>query len=184
MRKNKKKGVIRDLGTSRYQKMKREVKAHILREERTNRRLQGSFAYKMVNAGKKYDDWFLDPILGMISPTVGDVVSALAVLPALYVAVFKIKSFKLAVAIAFVTVIDVLCGLIPGVGDVVDALHKSNKKAGRWIAGYLEDDEKTRREVNRHFWVLGGIIIIIVLIVALFFTAIVNLMLWLGSFIW
>ena len=178
------KAVISESRASRYKRIMGRVRHHVVREERENERLRGATSFKLVNWAKKYDDWFLDPILGMISPTFGDVVSAAAVLPALYVAVFKIKSFRLAVAIVFVTIIDILVGLIPGIGDIVDAFHKSNKKAGRWVSGYLDNDSKTIREVNRYvLW--GGLFIfaILVLIVA-FFALIVRFIIWIGSLIW
>lgn len=178
------KAVISESGSFRYKRRMEKVRHHIVREEREKEKLRGATSFKLVNWAKKYDDWFLDPILGMISPTFGDVISAAAVLPCLYVAIVKIKSFRLAVAIVFVTIIDILVGLIPGIGDIVDALHKSNKKSGRWVAGYMDNDPKTIREVNRYVLWGGLLILAIIIFVVAFFALIVRFILWIGSLIW
>ena len=112
-------------------------------------RLTGSSPYQLVKLAKKYDDWFLDPFVGFVLPAAGDVISAAAIFPALYIAAFKIRSFKLSFAIIYVCIFDLLIGVIPIAGDIIDAFYKSNKMAARWIVGYLENDAQVKKQVNR-----------------------------------
>ena len=163
--------VLKVVNISSYMRIRAQVEARKQREEKERQHLESAPSFKFVLWSKKYDDWFLDPIVGFVFPGYGDVVSAVASLASIYFAAFRLRSFKLAFAIYFITVVDVLCGLIPFVGDFVDALYKSNKRAARWIVGFMEKDPETLSEINRHaLW--GGIIlaILIIVFVALFST--------------
>lgn len=154
---------------SAFQGMTQKVEAYFKEEEQYTENILESSSFNLVYMAKKYDDWFLDPFVGMIIPGVGDLISSIAVLPALYVAMFKIKSFKLTFAIFYITVLDVLCGIIPGLGDIVDAFYKTNKKAARWIVGYVEGDPATISEINRSAkWGSVMLVVLGVLIWALF----------------
>ena len=86
-------------------------------------------SFRLCWMAKKYDDWFLDPLVGFIIPGVGDIISSAATFPAVYVALFKIRSLKLTMAILATMVLDLLCGLVPGIGDLCDAFYKSSKIA-------------------------------------------------------
>lgn len=141
--------VFEKIDISEFQEMTKEVEKYFEEEEGFSDDVMNSTAFNLVYYAKKYDDWFLDPIVGMIIPGLGDIISSLAATPALYVAMFKIKSFKLSLAIFYITVLDVLCGIIPGVGDVVDAFYKANKKSARWIVGFVEGDPDTISQVNK-----------------------------------
>lgn len=129
-------------------------------------RLSKSMGYKYVWLAKKYDDWFLDPLVGFFIPEVGDLISSIAILPAFYIALFKIRSVKLAFAILIIGTIDLLVGAIPTIGDVIDAFYKANKKAARWIVGYVENDPDVKEEVNKT--VLWGSIAVVFLIVLIY----------------
>ena len=141
-------------------------------------KLSRSKAYKYVWMAKKYDDWFLDPIVGFFLPAFGDALSSAAILPAFYIALTKIRSVKLAYAILIIGAIDLLVGAIPTVGDVIDAFYKANKKAARWIVGFVEKDPYVNDEVNQTvIWGTVGLAILIGLIY-LCFSMIMNLYHW------
>ena len=141
-------------------------------------KLSRSTAYKYVWIAKKYDDWFLDPIVGFFLPAFGDALSSAAILPAFYIALTKIRSVKLAYAILIIGAIDLLVGVIPTVGDVIDAFYKANKKAARWIVGFVEKDPYVNDEVNQTvIWGTVGLAILIGLIY-LCFSMIMNLYHW------
>lgn len=153
--------VFEKIDISEFEEMTKDVEKYFAEEERFSDSLMNSTAFNLVYYAKKYDDWFLDPIVGMIIPGVGDIISSLAVLPSMYVAIFKVKSFKLSLAIFYITVLDILCGIIPGLGDIVDAFYKSNKKAARWIVGYLEGDDETISQINKSAaW--GSVMLVII----------------------
>ena len=170
--------VFEKIDTSKFQKMSEEVDKYFEEEENFNDSIVNSSAFNLVWMAKKYDDWFLDPIVGLIIPGVGDIISSLAALPALYVAMFKVKSFKLTLAIFYITVLDILCGIIPGVGDVVDAFYKANKKSARWIVGYVEGNQNTISEVNKSAAWGSVMLIIIGVLLWLLFSAIVEIFHW------
>ena len=161
--------VFEKVDISEFQEMTKEVEKYFEEEDRFSDDVMNSTAFNLVYIAKKYDEWFLDPIVGMVIPGLGDIISSLAAMPALYVAMFKIKSFKLSLAIFYITVLDVLCGIIPGVGDVVDAFYRTNKKAARWIVGFVEGDPATISQVNKSAaWGSVMLVVIGVLIWALY----------------
>ncbi len=141
--------VIKTLDMSSYQEMMKEAQLHFEEEAHQQETLSESKAFSLVYAAKKYDDYLLDPAIGFFIPAFGDMLSSLVTFPALYVAIFKLKSLKLTVAIFYVMAIDLLCGLVPVVGDMVDIFHKSNKIACRLIVGYMEKDPETMKEINK-----------------------------------
>ena len=173
--------VFERVDISTFEDMTKAVEEYYREESRYTDNILESNAYKLVYMAKKYDDWFLDPIVGLVIPGVGDFISSIAAMPALYTAAFKIKSFKLTIAILYITVLDIICGVIPGVGDVVDAFYKSNKKACRWIVGYVEKDPDTISEVKRSAaWGSVMLIVIGILIWALF-SVIISIFHWFAN---
>ena len=168
---------------SHFEQELKEVERLYEEEDKFNEDVINSTSFNFVYLAKKYDDWFLDPIVGFIIPGLGDVISSVVVMPALYVALFKVKSFKLFFAILYITVLDVLCGIIPCVGDIVDAFYKTNKKAARWIVGYIEGDSDTISEINKSAaWGSVMLIIIGVLIWALY-SVLVSVYNWFANLI-
>lgn len=161
--------VFETVDLSGFEDRTQTVEAYYEEEKYYTENILESSSFKMVYYAKKYDDWFLDPIVGIVIPGVGDIISSIAALPALYVAMFKVRSFKLSLAIFYITLLDVLCGIIPGVGDIVDAFYKTNKKAARWLVGYVEGDQDTISEINKSAaWGSVMLIVLGVLIWALF----------------
>lgn len=173
--------VFERVDISTFQDMTKAVEEYYTEESKYTKNILDSNAYKLVYMSKKYDDWFLDPIVGLIIPGVGDFISSIAAMPALYTAAFKIKSFKLTIAILYITVLDIICGVIPGVGDVVDAFYKSNKKACRWIVGYVEKDRDTISEVKRSATWGSFMLIVIGFLIWALFSVIISIFEWFAN---
>lgn len=153
--------VIKTVDTKDYQEMLDEVNKQLEEDSQQAETLASSTSFNLVYMAKSYDDWFLDPIVGFFIPGVGDIISSLAILPALYVATFKLRSIRLVLAILSAAILDILAGLIPFAGDIVDAFYKSNKIACRLIVGYVEEDEDTMSEINKRA-VWGAIFLAII----------------------
>lgn len=173
--------VLKRVDLTKYSKMYEAVEKHFeqLGEEREN--LVESSSFNMVLLAKKYDDYLLDPLVGLILPGFGDFISSLAALPALHVALFKLRSVKLTIAILYVTMLDALCGVIPIAGDVIDFFYKSNKKACRWIVGYINEDPETMSEINKaSTW---GVVVLAVLgfIIYVLYSLIMSIYHWIFS---
>lgn len=154
--------VVELVDSNSYDRNAASVDRYLQDEAYMMDKLSRSTAYKYVWIAKKYDDWFLDPIVGFFLPEFGDILSSIAILPAFYIALNKIKSIKLAYAILIIGAIDMLVGAIPTVGDIVDAFYKANKKAARWIVGYVEKDYSVKEEVNQT--VIWGSVVLVILI--------------------
>ena len=170
--------VLKKVDLTKYSEMYEEVEKHFEQMEKEQENLVESSSFNMVLLAKKYDDFFLDPIIGFFLPGFGDFISSLAALPALHVAMFKLRSVRLSIAILYITILDVLCGVIPIAGDIVDAFYKSNKKACRWIVGYVEEDSETISEINKaSIW---GVIILAILgfIIYALYSLIVSIYHW------
>jgi len=151
--------VVEIIDTSKFDAYVAKASDYIEREELAAERLSESASFKLVWVARKYDEWFLDPIVGFIIPGVGDLISSAATLPAVYVALVKLHSIKLTLAIIGAMITDFLAGLIPVVGDVVDAFYRSSKLSSRLIVGYVEQDPDTIEEVNkRAIWSAIGLI--------------------------
>ena len=173
--------VVELVDSNRYEQNVASVDRHLQDEEYMREKLCESGAFKFVFMAKKYDDWFLDPIVGLILPAFGDLLSSIAILPALYIALFKIRSLKLAYAIMIIGTIDLIVGAIPTVGDLIDAFYKANKKAARWIVGYVDKDPSVKEEVNKTaLWGTVGILILLGLIY-LCYSLIVALYHWIAG---
>lgn len=141
--------VISKLALEDYIKEREEFISEMEKYQEKCERFEQSTSFTLMRYAKSYDDWLLDPIVGFFIPGFGDVMSSVATLPALHVAIFKLKSFTLTLAILSGALIDLIVGIIPVVGDIVDAFFKSNKRAYRLVVGYYEDDEEIKSEINK-----------------------------------
>ena len=132
--------------------------------------LKNDFVYNIVSTISNFmDKRFLDPLLGFIFPAFGDTLMSVLALPYLYLSVFRIKSLPLSLAIILNTLIDIMVGIIPyGIGDVLDIFHRSYAKNLKLIDGFVGNDEKVIREVNRKAWITGLLIIVSGAIIFLF----------------
>lgn len=139
-------------GEKENKKMEQAVQEEERRQQAKNlkrEKLEASVIYGSIKKiSKIMDDYYLDPIIGLL-PGVGDLFTPIFAVPFVYVSMFKIKSISLTLAIIYNTVFDVLVGLIPLLGIVIDALNKGFRKNMRLITGFVEDDRTVINEVNR-----------------------------------
>lgn len=111
---------------------------------------ENSMSYGIARSAKTYlDDYYLDPILGFFLPGIGDAIMGMFSLPFVYLALFKIRSIPLALALVYNILIDCLLGMIPFfIGDVFDLFNKAFKKNYRLIVGFVEEDQNIISEVK------------------------------------
>lgn len=170
--------VLKRIDLTKYSEMYEEVEKHFEQLGEAQENLIESSSFNMVLLAKKYDDYFLDPVVGLILPGFGDFISSLAAVPALHVALFKLRSVKLTIAILYITILDALCGVIPIAGDVVDFFYKSNKKAYRCICGYVNEDPETISEINKSCTWGVVVLAILGLIIYAMFSLIMSIYHW------
>lgn len=94
------------------------------------------------------DNFFLDPILGFFIPGLGDVTTTFCTIPFVFTTVFRLRSVALTLAVVNNALIDMLCGLFPVVGDIIDVLNRSYRKSYKQIVGYVEGDAQIISTVN------------------------------------
>lgn len=132
---------------------------------------ENSMSYALARSTAKYlDGWFLDPILGFFMPGVGDAITSALTLPMIYLALVKLRSLPLTLALVNNLMKDALLGMIPFfIGDFIDIFYKANKRNYRLINGYIDEDPETIKEVNRGaIWAAISIAIIIFLMYWMF----------------
>ena len=113
------------------------------------------------------DKCFVDAVLGFIVPGVGDFLTIVLSFPFLFVALFKIRSIPLFLAVLYNIVLDCFIGLTPYIGDVLDVFYRSYTKNYRLIVGFVENDGDVIDEVRRSAW--KSAILIVILGVACYF---------------
>lgn len=158
--------------------------SHTTKERHKNRseRIASSRTYHLTKRIAKWmDRYYIDPIIGFFLPGYGDTITALLNLPYLYVSAFKVRSLPLTLAIIFNTLLDVLIGLIPVLGDLFDIFNKSYTKNSRLLTGFVEGDHSIIREVNRKAILLGVLCLILCLLIYLVILLIVRLGMWIGE---
>lgn len=150
--------------------------------DREELRRHGMFR-TMESISRYMDKFCLDGIIGLI-PGVGDVFSALCVLPFLYFCLFVVRSVPLALAVLVNTLSDVLIGMIPFfVGDVLDFFYRSNTRNLKMIIGFVHGDRKVVGEVNRKAAVSVVMIVFLTALIVLMVMLIIRLGGWLVSLI-
>lgn len=111
--------------------------------------VKSSGEYKLLkNISLFMDTFFLDPILGFFVPGLGDVITATLTIPFIYTSIFKLRSVPLTLAIVYNSLIDMLVGLVPVVGDIGDIIIRSYKKNYKLIVGYVEEDPEVMYEIR------------------------------------
>lgn len=142
-------------------------------------RLANSRSYRLCRQISTYlDDYYLDGILGLV-PIAGGAVSSLFSLVFLYVAWFKIRSWRLGVVVLFNILKDAVIGLIPFVGVILDFFYKANKRNFALLDGFAAGDKEIVRQVNQQAaGAVIGLLILLGLLVGLIYLA-VEMSLWL-----
>lgn len=162
-----------------HQEEERQRKKELRRME-----IEESSAYQATQTIAKWmDKYFLDPILGFILPAgMGDTLTSIFVIPYIYVAVCKVRSFPLTLAVIFNILRDVALGLIPFcIGDIIDTFNRSYVQNARLIVGFVEDDKSIIEEVNRKAFWTGVLILIFCAIIYLLVRLAIQVGSWIGS---
>lgn len=118
--------------------------------ETRKQELKDSSSYNaLIKIAEVMDRYYLDPLLGLIPGGWGDFITSVLVLPFIYVAAVKLKSFTLTLAIIYNLTKDCLLGLLPFfIGDIVDFFNRSYKENLRLVTGFVENDKEVVRTVN------------------------------------
>ena len=162
-----------------HQEEERQRKKELRRME-----IEESSAYQATQTIAKWmDKYFLDPILGFILPAgMGDTLTSIFVIPYIYVAVCKVRSLPLTLAVIFNVLRDVALGLIPFcIGDIIDTFNRSYVQNARLIVGFVEDDKSIIEEVNRKAFWTGVLILIFCAIIYLLVRLAIQVGSWIGS---
>lgn len=144
------------------------------KKEQKRQALETDSSYRMVKGiATVMDKYFLDPIIGFFLPAFGDILTSVMTLPYIMVALFKVRSIPLTLAIIYNMLVDMLLGLIPfWIGDILDVFNRSYVKNYRLIVGFVEDDKEVIHEVNRKA-VFTGICILVFCLVIYWLTKLV-----------
>lgn len=133
-----------------------------LKEAKRNE-LMNQPIYRMMDKTAKWmDKYFLDPIIGLFLPGIGDALSSVLAFPYIYYSLFVIKSIPLTLAVIFNILKDILLGSIPfHIGDIIDFFNRSYVANLRLITGFINDDKEIISQVNRKaIWTAIGIFLI------------------------
>lgn len=161
MESSRRKDILKDAGLD-HSKERQEVEKAVKKEEERRQKkdekrktlLESSTFQTLSFIKKGMDNFMLDPIIGLVLPAAGDIISSILALPFLYFSLFKVKSIRLTLACLFNTIMDLLVGLVPIIGDVFDLFHRSYKKNIDMIVGYVNDDAEAIKQVKqKSMWI-------------------------------
>jgi len=124
------------------------------------------------------DSFFLDPILGFFIPGAGDIITATLTVPFIFTSLLKIRSIPLTLAILSNTLIDMLIGMVPVVGDIIDVFNKSYKQNYKLIVGYVEGDPDVLQQIQKGAIGSAILITILCILIRLLALAIAALSAW------
>lgn len=136
------------------------------RKQNRAERLKDSTSFAILEGTRRVmDDLIfgigLDPFLGFLPAGSGDIISSITALPSIYVALFKVRSIPLTLAVIKNMLVDMLVGAIPMLGNILDFFYRSHHKNYQLIVDYIEGDKQTIEEVNRDAWFMAILILII-----------------------
>lgn len=144
------------LYTERHKNIEKSLE--LRREE-----IKSSYSFKLM----KYisivmDKYYIDPIIGLALPGIGDAITSSLALPSIQVSLFKIKSIPLTLAVIFNILKDIFTGFFPIIGDVYDFIFRANLKNYTLIVGFVEGDEQIIKEVNRKALLTSFLILLLI----------------------
>lgn len=138
------------------------------KKELAKEKLEKDWMYRTVKGiSFLMDKCLADALLGFFIPGVGDFLTLVLSVPFLFVALFKIRSLPLTLAMLYNIMLDCFIGLTPYIGDLLDVFYRSYAKNYRLIVGFVEDDAEVIDEVRRSAW--KSAIMIVILGVACYF---------------
>lgn len=156
----------------RNEALEKEMERRRLKEEKRQELMSMTSYVVMQKTAKYMDRFFIDPIVGFFFPAVGDFLSSLLALPFIYYSLFVIKSVPLTLAVISNVLKDMLVGIVPLLGDVLDAIYRSYSKNLRLITGYINDDKQIIHQVNKKA-VKAAIFIVVLCILIYWITSLV-----------
>lgn len=112
------------------------------KKERQRNEIKSSTLYKIVTQGKFYMD-IADGVLGIFEE-VGDLVSLSMGIASIALCVTKLKSAMMTIIVGMVVLIDLVMGMIPGIGSVADFIFPSNTINAKLIEMYVNDDKRLK----------------------------------------
>lgn len=150
------------------------VEERTYKSQRRLEKVRGSGSYALAKLTAEYfDDLInigpihigLDPIIGFFIPGIGDILTQVTSVPAIYCALFELHSIPLTLACIYNSLKDWLVGLFPFLGDILDCFVRSNRANFRLLTGFVDDDPAIKDEVNGKAAVTAVLIIILGLII-------------------
>ena len=142
----------RNLGLSGEKEKRKQQQAIEKAEKRRQEqlavqaRIEESTMYKVLIKGAIAFD-VADAVLGLLE-FAGDSLSFLVSMGYVVLSAKVVRSIRLTVAVMMVSLVDLLIGFIPGVGDVADMVFCSSMINRTLIQGYVENDRKAKRRVT------------------------------------
>lgn len=99
----------------------------------------------------------------------GDIVSSLVAVPAIYYSLLVVRSVPLTLAVTLNVVADVVLGMLPFMaGDVIDFFFRSYGRNLDLITGYINGDKQVVTQVRRKAVISAiAIVVLLALIVVL-----------------
>ena len=123
----------------------------IAKKEAKREKMMNRSSYRiMVKTAKYMDQYYLDPLIGLIPGGVGDVLSSSLAMPFIYYSLCVVRSIPLTLAVIYNVLLDVLIGAIPFLGNVLDIFKRSYLSNLRLITGYIEDHQQSEKESFGH----------------------------------
>lgn len=186
---SRKKAIQNDLGINESRE-NTLIEISLAKEEARRRKkemrrmeIENSSSYRAIQGIAKWmDKYFLDAILGFVPGGIGDSLTSILVLPSIYVALFKVKSIPLTLAVIFNILKDVLIGMIPfWIGNVLDFFNRAYLQNMRLIVGYVEDDKTVIDEVNRKAVGTAILIVIVCVLIWLMVLLVQKIIEWVGG---
>lgn len=131
---------------AKAESVKRTAEADRKARELRREKIERNSLYRVMIGGAVGFD-VLDAVMGFFEE-VGDLLSGLFGLAYVYLSLFVVKSLRLTMAVLCVSLVDLLLGMIPVAGTVVDIFFCGNYINRMMIKGFVEGDGKARRRVN------------------------------------
>lgn len=150
--------------------------------EEKRKRIKATPSYRLVHHIAQWmDRYLLDPIIGLVLPSIGDALTSVCMLPYLYLSLFKIKSIPLTLAIICNMLLDILIGIIPYVGVVGDVFKRAFSRNAVLIEGYVEGDKAVMQEVDRKAVWMALLMVILCILIYMMVLLAVRIIEWIGS---
>lgn len=158
--------VAEKVDLSKFSKAYKKAEKIYEKEGERYENITNSLSFSIMHRSNTILD-IIDPIVGLI-PGIGDTVTTIASAPSLYFAIVEARSLKLTMAVLYYTIVDWLSGLVPVVGDIIDAFYFSNRKSYKACLGYIEGDPEAMQKINK---AATGLVVLLLVLAALLYFA-------------